>query len=380
MIARSLSWLALGALAAVVGSQSATAAPPWSKMVLFKHLEAKEGEMYSLTDQNGPWMIMAASFSGEGAEEQARSLIYELRKQYKLPAYSYQKKFEFSKPVRGIGLDPQGEQPLMRYQRSKDFTEIAVLVGDFPTVDDPDAQKVLRRLKSAQPKSLSVEAGKSTNQSLAGFRHLQKQVLETLLPEDSEELKRGPMASAFVATNPILPNEYFVPKGIDSFVVEMNKGVPHSLLDCPERYTVKVATFTGHSVILDQKRMDAIDKGQMPKSYLEDAAKSAHVLTEALRKKGYQAYEFHDRGQSMVTVGSFGSVGTRRDDGKIEINPAVHTIMRTFGAETTVTPGKAPEVGKQKKLVGIPFDVQPVPVEVPRRTLSSTYSRTANLP
>ena len=116
----------------------------------------------------------------------------------------------------------------------------------------------------------------------------------------------------------------------------------------------------------------------MPKSYLEEAAKSAHLLTEALRKKGYEAYEFHDRSSSIVTVGGFDSVGTKRADGKIEINPAIHTIMRTFGAETKVEPGKAPQVGKAKKLADIPFDVQPVPVEVPRRTISTDYGRTAD--
>jgi len=379
MLARILSWLAVGALIASLSGPWSAAAPPWAKLVLFKHLESNPDEMYAITDQNGPWMVMAATFSGDGAEEQARALIYELRRQYKLPAYSYQKKFEFSKPVRGKGLNPQGEAPLMRYQRDKDFVEIAVLVGDFPTVDDPEAQKVLKKVKRAQPKALNVEPGKATNQSLAGFRTLQRHVQEALLPKDSEELKRGPMSNAFVVTNPILPNEYFVPKGIDNFVVEMNKGVPHSLLDCPERYTVKVATFTGHAVILDQKRLDAMEKGVMPKSYLEDAAKSAHVLTEALCKKGYQAYEFHDRASSIVTVGSFSSVGSRRADGKIEINPAIHTIMKTFGADTTVEPGKPPEVGKPKKLAGIPFDVQPVPVEVPRRSLSNVYSRTANV-
>ena len=60
----------------------------------------------------------------------------------------------------------------------------------------------------------------------------------------TDALKRGPMANAFVANNPLLPNEYFVPKGIDKFVVDMNKDVPHSLLACRGKYTVKVATFT----------------------------------------------------------------------------------------------------------------------------------------
>src|SRR5262249_10263125 len=139
------------ALAVTFCTRGAQAAPPWTKMVLFKHLEADPNEMYAISDDNGPWMILAASFSGEGAEEQAQQLIYELRKEYKLPAYSYQKKFEFSKPVEGNGLTPQGDRKVMRYQRSKDYFEIAVMVGDYQTVDDPEAQKVLKKLKHARP-------------------------------------------------------------------------------------------------------------------------------------------------------------------------------------------------------------------------------------
>ena len=380
MFARGASWPVIVALFVLGCCRSASAASPtWSKLAVFKRLAADPNESYPISDANGPWMVMAATFTGDGAENQARALIHELRKDYKLPAYSYQKKFEFSKPVKGLGLTPQGEQPLMRYQQGKDVVEIAVLVGDYPAVDDPDAQKVLKRLKYAEPKSLAVEPGKETNQSLAAFRALQKQVKQGLLPKDSDELKRGPMGNAFVITNPILPKEYFVPAGIDNFVLEMNKGVPHSLLDCPGRYTVKVATFTGHAVILDKKRQEAIDNGHMPKSYLEGAAANAHTLAEALIKKGYTAYEYHDRSSSIVTVGSFDSVGTRRQDGKIEINPAIHAIMRTFGAETSIEPGKMPEVGKAKKLAGIPFDVQPLPVEVPRRNVSNAYGRTADV-
>ncbi|HTM55810.1 MAG TPA: hypothetical protein VL175_17410 [Pirellulales bacterium] len=365
-------------LTCVLVAQS-KATPPWAKLVVFKHLEADPKQVYSINDQNGPWMIMATTFTGEGAEEQARQLVYELRHDYKLNAYSYQKHFDFSKPVRGKGVDSYGEAPLMRYQQDKDVLEIAVLVGDYPTVDDPEAQKVLKKLKYATPKSLATDDGKASSQSLAGLRAIQKQVKESMLPKDSEELKRGPMANAFVITNPILPSEYFVPKGIDKMVVEMNKGVPHSLLDCPKQYTVKVATFSGHAVILDKKRQEAIDRGELPKSYLEDAAKSAHLLTEALRKKKFEAYEFHDRASSIVTVGSFDSVGTKRADGKIEINPAIHKIMQTFGPETKTEPGKPPQVGQAKKLANIPFDMQPMPVEVPRRMISSDYGRTANL-
>jgi len=48
------------------------------------------------------------------------------------------------------------------------------------------------------------------------------------------------------------------------------------------------------------------------KSELEAAAEKAHRLAKALRMKGYDAYEFHDRYASIVTVGSFNSAGTPR--------------------------------------------------------------------
>jgi len=62
-------------------------------------------------------------------------------------------------------------------------------------------------------------------------------------------------------------------------------------------------------------------------------ARKAHELTLALRQKGYEAYEFHDRGASIVTVGSFDSLGTRRPDGKIELDPRIVQIINTFAAE-----------------------------------------------
>jgi hypothetical protein len=378
MPARSCLWLVLAALIALTSTSSVSAAPPWSKLVLFKHLSADPNQEYPIADTNGPWMIMAATFSGEGAEDQAQKLIHELRSEYKLPAYSYQKKFEYSKPVRGKGLTPKGEAPMMRYRQDDDVVEIAVLVGDYSTVDDPEAQRVLKKLKSAKPQTLEV-APEQSKQALASYRKLQKKAQEALFSKtDKAAANKGPMSNAFVVPNPILPPEYFVPKGVDKLVLEMNSGVPHSLLECPGMYTVKVATFTGHAVILDKKCQDEIDRGKMPKSFLEEAAKNAHVLTEALRKKGYEAYEFHDRNSSIVTVGSFSSVGSKRQDGKIEINPQVHNIMKKFGAETKVEPGKPAQVGTQKKLAGIPFDVQPVPVEVPQMGISNTYDRTVD--
>jgi hypothetical protein len=375
MVVASYSRLGLLLLALVALVRPAAAEPVWNKLVVFKHLEADPNKNYAIDQNNGPWMIMAATFNGDGAADQARRLVHELRSEFKLPAYTYEKKFDFTTPIEGKGINPYGEAPKMRYRQDDAVMEIAVLVGDYETVDDPEAQRVLKRLKFAVPKSLDAKPGESTSQSLAALRAIQQQVKKAMLPADSEELKRGPMGGAFIITNPLVPHEYFVPKGMDRFVEQMNSPVEHSLLKCRGKYTVKVATFTGHAIILDEKAQKAIARGEAPKSYLAEAATNAHLLTEALRKLGYQAFEFHDRNSSIVTVGSFDTVGTRRADGKIEINPAVHKIMLTFGAETKIEPGKTAEVGKPKDLGGIPFDVQPMPVEVPRRAISTDYAR-----
>ena len=368
-------WIALLALSVMFAARPLAAAPPWSKLGVFKHLEADPDKAYPIDENNGPWMILATTFTGSGAEDQARRLVHELRAEFKLPAYTYQKKFEFSSPVEGKGLNPYGEAPKMRYRRDNDVLEIAVVVGDYSSVDDPEAQKTLMTLKQARPASLSRADGSQTSQSLAALRELQQQFKKAVTRVGGDQQQRGPMSGAFIITNPLLPNEYFVPKGIDKFVEQMNAPVRHSLLKCPRKFTVKVATFTGHAVILDDKVRDAIARGEEPKSLLENAATKAHLLTEALRKLDYEAYEFHDRNSSIVTVGSFDSVGTQRRDGKIEINPMIHKIMLNFGAETKIEPGKPPKVGQARKLGGIPFDVQPVPVEVPRRSISSDYAR-----
>ncbi len=59
----------------------------------------------------------------------------------------------------------------------------------------------------------------------------------------SDKKEKGPMRHAMIATNPLLPPDYFAPKGLDPFVADMNKDLEYSLLKCPGKYTVQVATF-----------------------------------------------------------------------------------------------------------------------------------------
>ena len=108
---------------------------------------------------------------------------------------------------------------------------------------------------------------------------------------------------------------------------------------------------------------------------IDIAADNAARMTKALRDKGVEAYEFHDRTESMVCVGSFDSVGDPRDDGKIEINPGIHRLMETYGPEKKFIPGQAQAFVQPRLIEGIPFDPQPLPVVVPRQSIANDYVR-----
>src|SRR5579871_5851280 len=44
---------------------------------------------YAVTPQAGPWMILVASFEGEDSGKQAEEMVTIIRRDYKLPAYVY---------------------------------------------------------------------------------------------------------------------------------------------------------------------------------------------------------------------------------------------------------------------------------------------------
>jgi hypothetical protein len=349
---------------------TAGAAPPWENLLTFKRVEADPEKSYRLTRDNGPGLIIASTFSGEGADEQARELVLELRRRYKLPAYVHKMRFDLGRDVGGRGIDRYGEPIRWRHQSGPEIAETAVLVGDYPSVDDPRAKEILQTLKYARPECLKIGGGKKTHQSLASLRQIQRAILKS----GNSKKKKGPMNHAFIAPNPLVPKGEIVPRGLDPLVVKMNKGIKHSLLNCPGKYTVQVAHFTG-KVIVDQQEIQRIEKGKrMKQSRLDEAAEKAHKLAKALRLKGWEAYEFHDRYASLVTVGSFESAGTPRRDGKIEINPKIHRIMESFKGKQPATGGPV----AAQLVVGIPLDLQPIPVRVPKQSIAApTVRRTA---
>jgi hypothetical protein len=319
-------------------------------------------------------MITAVTFCGAEAERQSKELVQELRSFYKLPAYRYKADFARDEGPVGRGVDRYGAPRKMKYQTDRS-TEIGVLVGDFATRDDPNIQKVLKRIRYAQPECLdNQKLAKEGRSAAAALADLRTKIEAAVNPDESK--RRGPMGRAFVTSNPLLPDEYYRPRSLDRLVIAMNKPLKYSLLNCPGKYTVKVATFSGRKS-LDQEYIKAVEEGgKKMDGQLEFAEVRAHELCETLRAKGYEAYEFHDRASSIVTVGSFPSLGVQRADGEVDIDPQVRLTIDTFGPPKIQVPGvAAPQVGKPRAIGLIVLDVQPAPYEVPKLGIDVTSDR-----
>jgi len=376
------------------------AQPLWQKLVPRKQMEADPEAEYNLSKERGPWLILAATFSGPEAKAQAHELILELRKDFGMPAYHYGMTFQMDEKDLGRGVDQYGRRTRHRYQRGNEVREHAVLVGDFTSIDDPSAGKMLRRIKHLAPSSLATGSGESTAQSLSKVRNFHS----FLRSKSGESDRKGPMRQAFLTRNPMLPKEYFVPQGIEPAIAKINRGLEFSLMKCPGKYSVRVATFKGRTSLKATEEELSNKKTRKAKKNnpLVVAAKNAHLLTVALREKGWEAYEFHDRYESYVAIGSFDQ-GEILEDGRVVLNSKnAHIIYNTFGASSpeNAFSGSSPqskeleERRKQqfmnmfqnnmgqvakgfnpKQFVGIPMDIHPQPVRVPRKSISSVYAR-----
>lgn len=353
----------------VVMTTTGLAAPPWMALVPFRRtIEADPKKSYELTESQGPWMIMCTSFGGDDAEEQAHKLCLELRSRYQLEAFVFRQDFDFTRPEVGLGLNQFGGPKKMKNLNGKRIEEVAVLVGNFGSVEDPAVEKIMDQIKYAQPELLAKTDPSKSNQTFAQLRNAYR-----LVSKSTERKKRGPLGNAFVTRNPLLPEEMFVSKGIDPFLVEINENLENSLLHCKGAYSVKVATFRGVDTMKPAEFEQLISKRKNSK--LDEAAEKATKLCNALRRRQVEAYVFHDRTESYVCVGSFDTVGTPLPSGNIEINPAIYKVIQSYGPEKKTIPGQMSTALEPRMLENLPFDVQPMPIEVPKQSIAASYSR-----
>ena len=145
-----LTFLVLGQFSAS-HSAAPAAGPLWEQLVPRKRVEADAQADYTLSEQQGPWLVLAASFSGPAGENQARELVLELRRDFHLPAYYYGMTFQLDDANPGRGIDSDGARIRRRYKRGDRVVQHAVLVGQFLAIDDPEAQQLLKKIKRVMP-------------------------------------------------------------------------------------------------------------------------------------------------------------------------------------------------------------------------------------
>lgn len=322
----------------------------WVDAAGAKGIEAVRGKKYRLTKQHGPWMIMVASLAeppperrveGMSPKEAADELVYELRRK-RIPAYTYSQKEEIER----IGtVDRLGRQRQRAYLARHDG--ICVIAGNYKSVDDTTAQRTLAFIKQYEPKSW------------------EKSGIYKETPG-----RPGPLSGAFLTMNPLLTPEEVARREQDPLLLRLNSGKEYSLLSNKGQYTLAVASFQGKSVTgINTSKFQNTEKEFQVGSKLDEAAVDAWQLTKALREMhNEEAYVYHDRHRSVVTVGSFNSPTdpriaqfSRRWGGKMVRHR--DTGQELLTAEFVVIPGRKPNDPPLKRFI---LNPQPQLTEVPK--------------
>ena len=245
-------------------------------------------EPYMLTKDNGPFMVLAYTFRGPEAPRQAQALVLELRNKYRLPAYILlPRKFPNRSNIRGV--PPQAAQFATRDDVGvpeiyRTLDEAAVLVGDEKTIKDSNV--LLHKVKKIHPDCIDGV------QQMWQWR------------------KGQGLTRAMMTTNPFVPAEALFPAQQDVMVSSINVG-EHSIKNCPGRYTLEIANFSGRKTLDVDNDKRFIGHSSINKSPLQTALDDAEQLADALAKDdqiiktGYQPYVYHDRFSSRVMIGSF---------------------------------------------------------------------------
>ncbi len=270
-------------------------------------IDANPSRRYLLTKEHGPWMIMVATFHTTGAdgqtdegkspEQAADELVLELRRR-QMPAYVFVMEGS-AEPF--VTYDQAGRE--VRRKNLRRVKSIGVLAGNYGAIDDSDAQ-----------------------QSLAWIKKLEPDCLKEGVTFHRTEQRPTPLSAAFLTVNPMMSaDDLAAYRGIDDFVLRLNHGERNSLLSCNGKHTLVVGTFAGKTAVetyspFGNKSIETDDD-------LDIAAKEASDLAAALREiEKVEAFVWHTRYQSLVTVGSFDSPN----------DPAIARYRQRFAADERV--------------------------------------------
>jgi len=309
-------------------------------------IEAVRGKSYPLTAKHGPWMIKVTTLWEESEHQEvqvANELVYQLRKKG-IPAYVHRQSEEQEEVE---STDRLGRP---RYRKmTAQHGMVAVLAGNYESADDKKAKDTLAYIKKFKPNVTVDWKG--------------KQVAVPLM-----------VSTAFLIRNPLLSDEELARKHRDPFIVKLNTGVDHSLLENRGKFTLVVASFYGKSAVKPAK-FEQFDNMLNDKSKisLDNAARDSWRLMSYLRNQGADAYLYHDRFKSIVTIGAFNSPDdpeilrlVEKYRAKEKIDPNTRKPMLVAESIQLPPSGKKLPKGKKPEITGWIMDPAPQLIDVPK--------------
>lgn len=337
-------------LFALAALSLASTSPAWAKV------EAIPGKEYAVSPADGPWMVCAASYTGDLAEGLAKDLVLEIRSRFDLPAFYYNrgKEQRDAQEAEWARRREQQQRELKARNldvdipfRSRKFRiedQYAVLIGGYKDVDV--ARKALDYVKKLEPpKSVALDTQVNARPDEKGQQVVERNFV-------------NPFARAFVSRNPTVPQDSVREKW-DPILKKVNAGESYSLLKCRRPWTLAIKEFQGAAVFVEKTATPSFLENLFGGSeQLNASAMNAHNLAEAFHKMGFEAYVLHTRNSSVVTIGSFDSV----NDPRMESVKRALTNLQFKTDPKGAPPGKAVPVGANH------FDLfpQPLPMEVPK--------------
>jgi hypothetical protein len=253
-----------------------------------------------ITEQHGPFHVFVASYVGEDSARFAYNLAMELREKHRLPAFVCDFRLDPNKDL-GIYQPSQEEIERMKKQfkgKAPRFPKLhtpvvdhwAVLVGNFPSLEDRGLETMKARILRLTPNSFSPQVanelrwgndqnGKPKNQ-LVGIRG----TVNPKSPKDKRLTKND------LATLKMLK--------------DMNDQEQYSVYQNNAPYTIFVYKFRGSGGLVDTGKKDSLGRAKKVDG-LVIAGNNARVLCDVMRKMGYEAYVFHSTTCSCVCVGGY---------------------------------------------------------------------------
>jgi hypothetical protein len=268
---------------------------------------------FPIMPEAGAWMICAASYVGPDAPELSRQLCLEVRNKFKMPAYIFNHADQERQRQREAVEKLRQQYPGVPWRnRTVKYPEqCAVLVGGYKSFEEASA--ALPGVKKLPLPKLDLGSGK--------LAYDYQTMLEPADTKDATILKPkaqapvNPFTTAMVVHNPTVPQAPRQQVKFDPIWKELNADEEYSLLKNRQHYTLVVKEYTGINVVHQRSLSSSFLKflggsGQQPGEALNAAARQAEETAKFLRnpRLGFEAYVFHTRDRSIVTVGGFAQI------------------------------------------------------------------------